>query len=73
MKILFLQMKFIFFTNENTFFLSKIFFSFTNENTFFKNEILYLANENTFFTNEKSNRYILFLFENSFHLNVDQR
>ena len=48
-------------------------FSFTNENTFFKNEILYLANENTFFTNEKSNRYILFLFENSFHLNVDQR
>ena len=46
---------------------------FTNENTFFKNEIIFLANENTFFTNEKSNRYMLFLFENSFHLNVDQR
>ena len=58
MKKLFLQIKISFFTNENT---------------FFKNEIIFLANENTFFTNEKSNRYMLFLFENSFHLNVDQR
>ena len=73
MKKLFLQMKFNFFTNENTFFISKKLFAFTNENTFFKNEIIFLANENTFFTNEKSNRYMLFLFENSFHLNVDQR
>ena len=59
---------------KNTFFTSEKLFSFTNENTFFKNEILFLANENTFFSNEKIiDIYCFYYFENSFHLNVDQR
>ena len=72
MKIFKKKKEIAFFKMKKLFLQIKISF-FTNENTFFKNEIIFLANENTFFTNEKSNRYMLFLFENSFHLNVDQR